>query len=305
MSSSLISYLDINEARKLTNGVERPSLAALFRSNTFQESIVSSLTDTGRLIVLVSLYVEERRSLELSSSWLYAEMFDEDDSLARWPRPGARWWSVSRQGASVDHFLTRCEAESQWESDHLRLITQRICHLLSILRRLPLRLLYVYSGWMATTEERSASKKKLSKWVNQNRESREALLHATALFQSIRSQMNPTPLDPWCLLIASLYIWTYITLAKHDSATSTFPQQVVRLDRHLGHATMGKWLEAAQTMDAHIMGIGMLGDADSATRTLQEAINVLRRDGPWGHMGHQISQTLDQILRGLTPSIPD
>jgi hypothetical protein len=66
-----------------------------------------------------------------------------------------------------------------------------------------------------------------------------------------------------------------------------------------------KWLEAARTMDAHIMSIGMLRDANSATRTLREAINIMRRDGPWSNMGHQISQTLDQIVRGLAPSIPD
>jgi hypothetical protein len=233
VARKVIGSLDIHEARKLTDAIEEPSLAALFDSNIFHEGIVSSLTDTGRLIVLTSLYVEERRLLELSSSWLYTQGIDDD-------YPPYRWWSMSRKGTPVDHFFLYCEAESQWESKHLRLITQRNYNLLSLLRRLPLRVLYMYSGWMVTTQERSASKKKLHEWINQNQESREALLHAAALFQFIRSQITPTPFDPWCLLIASRYIWTCITLAEHDSPASTLPRQVVRLDRHLRHATMGK-----------------------------------------------------------------
>ncbi|KAJ6076155.1 hypothetical protein N7499_008136 [Penicillium canescens] len=249
-----------------------PSVAELFGKNILTEEILSSLTDTGRLIVLVTLYVEECRALELCTSWVYTQgihAVEYPKNVSHQDHMGSRWGYAAQRETPLDQVFSHFRTEIPSRSQPLESMTRKKYHLLSILRHVPLRLLYVFSGWMTTHQERSAARKQLEGWVNQSREARKALVHAAVLFQSIRNQKTPTPFDPWCLLIASLYIWTYSTLAGHRVRSAmpaaSFSRRIVRLDQPLDPTTARTWLEEAPTMTAHITGIGMLTEPDSAT----------------------------------------
>jgi hypothetical protein len=286
----------------------------ILSSTVLTENTLSSLSDAGRVTVLLSLYVEERRALQLSTSWLYSqgnEALDDQGFAGRGNALGNHQWANSRNQTLQDQIFSYFgrDNRSTSASQPLESLTRNFSRLIFILRRVPLTAIYTYSGWMATAQEKSAVGEHLEEWVNNNKDARECLTHAAALFQSVRSEMTPTPFDTWLLLIASLYIWTFTKLMSRHlqppiSTYSPSPRPL-RLDRPLDAATMRAWLEEMPILTAHITGVGLLMDADSASRTLKEAIKIMRRPAPWAHLSHQIARTLEEVLHGLNPSLPD
>ena len=89
----------------------------------------------------------------------------------------------------------------------LNVLHERVYQVLSILRCVPPRTLYVFSGWKATSRTSNIAREEFSKWIHQEgKKARIALMHAAKLFGCIRSGNINACYDPLCLPIATLFI---------------------------------------------------------------------------------------------------
>lgn len=78
------------------------------------------------------------------------------------------------------------------------------------------------------------------------------------------------------MMAAALCIWTHSKLSKRTGTSSASTGYPLRIDKPNDLLALQSWLIGPQTMSVHITGIGILDEADSASRTLQQTIEILR-----------------------------
>lgn len=295
-------------AAKISQMVEPPSLRQLLGKHALIREIMPELGDAAHLIVLLSLYVEENRILQLTNSWIYSQgihaLNNNNHSECVCIRDGGLWPMSQRQETMLDRYFEYFRLKTQSPSEHplLQDITSKTYHMVSILRLVPLNTLRIFSSWMTTPEKVERARKELESWIEGGYCARKALLHAAALFQSIRDQRTTIHSDPWYMMAASLCIWTHIKLSKRTRIPST--DRPLRIDKTSDSQALQSWLNGSRTMSVHITGIGILDEADSASRTLQQTIKILRRGGSWGQIGRHFAAVFQQVLDGTTPLPP-
>ncbi|KAL9562743.1 hypothetical protein ACKAV7_013095 [Fusarium commune] len=290
-----------------------PKLVDLFCPALLPEDTFSTLGDAGRLITLVSLHAEEHRLSQLFSSWLYFPKFRHRDDQ----EPAINQSAQSRQPANSPRspFFDRVFAllDPKFEPSHgsgaLEATNWRVYRTISILRVVPLRTLFILAGWKTTTQEIDIARNQLEECLNGSPRPREALLHAANLLELIRSQTVGSYIDPWCLTVASMYIWAYSRVAMNClqdvESTEYRKRKTLRLDRPLDPETRQIWLEGLPVFRLHITGIGFLEGSDSGSRTLKEAVRIMRRSTTWRTLNSVLAFPLEQLCHGLSPLVPE
>ena len=287
---------------------EPPSLRQLLGKHALIREKMPELGDAAHLIVLLSLYVEENRILQLTNSWIYLQgihtINNNDHFECECIHDGSLWYTPQRQETMLDRYFEyfRLKTESPSEHPLLQDIISKTYHMVSILRLVPLNALRTFSSWMTTPQKVERAKKELENWIEGGYCARKALLHAAALFQLIRDQRTAIHSDPWYMMAASLCIWAHIKVSKRTEIL--FTDHPLRIDKVSDSQALQAWLNGSWTMSVHITGIGILNEADSASRTLQQTIKILRRDGSWGQIGRLFAAVFQQVLEGTTPSPP-
>lgn len=290
---------------------ETASLASLLGEHSLRQDVVDKLNDSARLVLMTSLYVEEKRLLREMGSWLYTRV--EDRLGGNRDSPAAKPVSSDSKLNSLfskEFEMCRDRAGSDAEPTPLASTHQKTYHLLSILRRVSQRSLNKFFGWMTTQRGTELAKTELARWLNEERRSaREALLHAALLFRMIRDQTMSTYYDPVWLLIAALYMRAYVEIESNPQTQPVgAPQNCkpIRIDYPLDHATKRLWLELSDTTTPlHVTGIGNLNCADSGPRIFKETIRVLTRNTGWSRYGRAAAHTLGLVLRHSTPTLDE
>lgn len=96
-------------AAKISQMVEPPSLRQLLGKHALIREIMPELGDAAHLIVLLSLYVEENRILQLTNSWIYSQgihaLNNNNHSECVCIRDGGLWPMSQRQETMLDRYF--------------------------------------------------------------------------------------------------------------------------------------------------------------------------------------------------------
>ncbi|KAJ6017972.1 hypothetical protein N7451_001351 [Penicillium sp. IBT 35674x] len=157
-------------------------------------------------------------------------------------------------------------------------------HHLMVIFHIPLKSLCTVAGWTATEDAILSTKKELYKWMVDNpRAARKALLHGAILFKSLRSRPLNTYSEAHELLVATLTIWTYISLHPPRSE-DTLTGPIIYLDRHMTDDQERCWILSPNSdSPLYISGVGCILNNSAAVRVLLEAKGCFtRKSHPWG-----------------------
>lgn len=183
-------------------------------------------------------------------------------------------------------------------------------HLFSILRQVDLKTIYSFSGWQANEREIEAAKRDLRSWMRHNPASaRMCLCHAVKIFSTLRSRHHFAHCDPFCLLISTLFIWSFnefvlceLSPTIQETSDGREPPSL-RLDRLVERRPLEEWIQNGGNVRIHIMGVGPLNGRRSSQRLLMECRKILLSRSGWSGLCCGIANAIAQILRGERPSL--
>jgi hypothetical protein len=176
-------------------------------------------------------------------------------------------------------------------------------HTLSILRRIPLRQLYAFSGWQATAAEVDAARGYLESRLRAE-ETRWCVWHAGQVLDALRGEGARRfrgCVDPFYLLIAVLVLWAVDVLSVHDvdeaSGGWDGDRPPTRIDRIRGFDEARAWVgEKGRGGSVHVTNIGVLQGPESARRLLAECRRIMRSGVPWSGVSCGIADALERLL---------
>jgi hypothetical protein len=189
------------------------SLVSLFSSKNIKvHESIKGLQGSARLTAMASIYVEEKRLSRETQSWLFSRLRNSvagEDGKNTATSDSVR----SRRPLDEEFELFKDQQGPGIERSALATTQMKTYHLLSILRRVPSRTLFMCFGWMTTAQGTDTATKELRQLVTEDKRSaREALQHSAILFRTICNQSTATFFDPLSLLIAALYMRVYVQL---------------------------------------------------------------------------------------------
>lgn len=261
------------------------------------------------------MYGEEKRLHQEMNSWLHVPIRDTSqgnlgtDAPTRSPIPAPTARPNQHLDQEFETVAYRLRADSRtMPCSKMRLKTY---HVLSILRRVSQRTLYIFFGWMNTPPRPGVAQRELSRLISEDKKSaREALLHSAVLFRMIRDQSITTYWDPFWLLIATLYMLAFgqiennsLQQSVHDYHPSSSIRQPLRIDQDLNDTTQQSWIESDTNVQLHVTGIGLLDGAESGPRILKEAIRILSQRTGWNQLSSGVAHMLRQVLYGAIPNL--
>lgn len=174
--------------------------------NWASSDVLQQLSDFNKLILLVVLFVEESRAINASQSSALFNFNLENQGTSSNMRP----LSVSYRRLDWKYKLLAPKLFSLSASIGKPDARNTFHHLLGILRHVPRKQLYVYSGWYASEEDMSAAEACLFGWMRDNPAlSRECVAHSGALIGEIGSTATAACYHYLCLLIATSYLWAF------------------------------------------------------------------------------------------------
>ncbi|KAH7208340.1 hypothetical protein BKA60DRAFT_464454 [Fusarium oxysporum] len=287
-----------------------PLFDLLNKSTTVQETI-ERLQGSARLVAMTSVYVEEKRLLEERHSWLFCGLQSSAVGQGQQSTRTSTSDQLMRRQLDQKFELFEGQRDPYANTIPLALTHLKTYHLLSLLRRVPLRFLYMYFGWMTTRRGTQTAKEELSRVImKDNQGARGALRHSAILFRIIRTQTTTTFFDPHSLLIASLYIRVYVeledTLSKEISSNvgpSSSIGRPLRIDQDVEADSLHQWIRLGTRVPLHIAGVGILDGVESGTRVLKEAIRILERRTEWKVLNISMIKVLQQVIDGIPPTI--
>ena len=195
---------------------------------------------------------------------------------------------------------------------------ETLFHVLSILRRTPLKALHQATGWQANEEQKLESRAKLRDFFERSRvEARICLWHATRIFDSTRNSRLLACYDVFSLTVAMGYIHCYCelrlagqnagTAASHHLAQTQKRQQrrITRLDQLRDKPSVEAWIAGCDEGETiHLSGVGLLEGPDQCVRFLRAVERTLTGQIAWRGFSRAFAISFAQLRRGETPSIP-
>lgn len=275
------------------------SIVDIFHGQKPLHHSVKCIGNISRLITMVTFYVKERKLLGEANSWMSLKLYhpSTDQMMHRGPM-------TSPFDDDFQQFELGDQKRGLEPANHF----QKFYHLLSILRYIPLQLLYRASGWRTTQSDPTEASQALENRLQCNvKTTRHLLLHAATLFRTIRNQTFLTASDPLSLLIATLYIWFYCKymIELNSNKLSTDSDTIInpiRVDQDLNMSIQQTWIQSGGHVPVHITGVGCLDKPGSSSRVLKEAIRIMSRQNNWAEFSQVIARALGQVLSGQSPS---
>ncbi|EGY16812.1 uncharacterized protein VDAG_07976 [Verticillium dahliae VdLs.17] len=279
--------------------ITMPTFADLFTSEETFQSYCKDLEEPARIIVMSTVFSEEKKLQRDAQGWLHQRILKQHGIA-----PG--------KGRSCSTALFPLDQEFEMVSQNLpdlapsTEILHKTYHTISILRRVSQTELYLYFGWMTTPEVTQQARENLAYWIQNDLQStKDCLLHAASLFRLIRDQKVTAFSDPFCLLIATIFMRVLVDL--DDAAMSQVNDQypILRVDQEIEDDVRTSWLKGATQFRLYVTGIGLLDGSRSAQRIVKEAIRILNRDTGWKDLCSNVASTLGHLLCGSVPKTPD
>ncbi|OCT49460.1 hypothetical protein CLCR_04577 [Cladophialophora carrionii] len=183
-----------------------------------------------------------------------------------------------------------------------------LCPLLLILRQVPVRRIYSFSGWQVDDSQMEASRRELSSWMSLHpKTTRICLFHAITIFVTLRKRSHISAYDGFALLISSLFIWAYDQIMNGGNPGTGYPDRTptVRLERKIDVPAFGAWVREGFLARIHVTGVGILDGKDSSIRMLQELRRILASRIGWPTLCRVIDFAVAHLIQGQHPRFED
>ncbi|KAJ5758394.1 hypothetical protein N7520_005550 [Penicillium odoratum] len=278
------------------------SLHELFTMNWTSDNALLHSSDFNKMVLYLILFVEERRAIDASHSCALLD-FSHDDQTTH---PNTRaslsyrtldWKYEALASTTVPSPPTNTSNSNSWKT---------IFHLLGIIRHIPLKQLYAYSGWYASEQDIAAAEAYLTGWMRENPTlSRRCVAHAGALLGEIRLAPTTACYHYFCLLIAVLFLWAFERL-KRDVVLEQ-PSQLdslgtlLKIDQFHDPIVRERWVQGDSGILVHITGVGILSSPGSSQRLLKELLRVLGSRTGWPTLRKGLMVCVSTLLNEATP----
>jgi hypothetical protein len=242
-----------------------------------QQRVSADLSEAARLAVLLAAFSQHSHIQDLVPTLRTTQANSPYGLL-----------TISLQDGLDNIVQSYIDTDFMAEQEHCRLLEDCtiMARLAAILSFVPTKLLLQFGHWQISSAARENACHQLRSKVHQyGPRARECVHHAAQLFAHFRGQSLLTHVDPFCLLIATLYLWAYIdsalpssngeNLAAPDSVSGSNNRALVRLDRELSSADRADWKDSGISKRPHITGVGALDTARSHIRLLKEASRIM------------------------------
>jgi hypothetical protein len=273
-------------------------------------------------IIMLDLFLDAKKaSRQRQSSQLlqstFASYFGSQQHATKGPDPLATAPSAvdTANDATIDLSLDLLAFRSHEGQPSARPgHDETLFHVLSILRRTPLKTLHRATGWQANEEQKLESRAKLRDFFQRSRlEARKCLWHATRIFDSTRNSRLLACYDVFSLTVAMGYIHCCCelhlagTAASHHLGQTQVRQQrrITRLDQLRDRSSVEAWIAGCDEEDTiHLSGVGLLKGPDQCVRFLRAVERTLIGQIAWRGFSRAFASSFAQLRRGETPSIP-
>ena len=267
---------------------------------------------------VLELYTDDRlQARQTRSSKMLRTVFGHQGNPAG-QRGGPRSKSSVPTSPSYNP-ITRSLVDEVIDADaHAQLEARRqqpdvVVHVLAILRRIPLPMLYRATGWQTDEDGRAASGARLGRFLHRDgAAARKCLWHAATIFMELRSVRHFACYDAFSLCVAVCYIWSYAHLGpktRHpapqpgDTDPSRPQRATLRLDGLSKRRDVERWIVSGGDTDIHITGIGLLSGSNSRFLLLTEAIRILTNQPAWSGFCRGLARAFLQLRRGELPNL--
>lgn len=280
------------------------SLKELFSLSWTANNAFVLSSDFTKLILHLVLFVEERRAIDASNSCALLDFSHGNQIPDSTTRPPTSYRTLDWK-----YELLAATDESSTSTSTSILETRNIfSHLLGIIRHIPLKQLYAYSGWYASEEEITASGTYLANWMQHNPVlARNCVVHAGAILRQVRSTSTTACYHYFCLLIAMLYLWSFERLKPDASTTREQSCQlditgtVLKIDQRHEPRVRERWVEGSPGILIHITGVGMLSASGTSQRLVKELLRVVVSRTGWPTLRKGLIICISQLLNEASP----
>ena len=254
------------------------------------------------LVIFLTFYVEERRVLGTSQPWFAPEHILDVRGRAFFEWPDDLVSLRTSTDRHCDPIIDRFKGLVTVDQSAPNQIMKLVYHTINIIRRTPLRCLYALTGWQANFEQMGIAAASLSRWMQQNPAfARESLLHAAALYNDLYDAGSGAGIHHLAFLIATLYIWAYVSLNGEGSGQldiSNRPCHPLRLDKPLSAYEWRSWVLGISDAPIYVKGVGMLVNQESALRVLKGFRKSLSRYRSWPSLRYGLLYAVTEIIEG-------
>jgi len=287
---------DANMAQGLVSQI---SICSLFARFTIDPDIANDCTESARVALILAAFSQHTSMTDLVRTIV----------APRQPSPYAAV-AVHLDGCLVNISRTLLSCAPSHAQFPYSLASQSavLTRLVAILAFTPTGLLHPFSRWQTTPHGTDSARKRLRLIMNQDSiRTRECALHAAKLFEHFRGQPQLIHIDPFCLLIATLFLWAFIDLViVHDvgaSTSSTGPQsKIVRIDQVLDGDEKDTWIKQGSDMRPHITGVGILDSGRGSVRLLKETAKIMGSGARKSTLAVSLSSILSSSAEGNIPN---
>ena len=182
--------------------------------------------------------------------------------------------------------------------------SQSLIDLISIFRFVRRPILWAFTGWRTTPEERQHTCSVLSRdFAARPQHARQCLRHAARLFDHFRSVSKMVLWDPYCFLVAVLFIWAYDQLGVASSRPTDHSRhreevQTSTIERRLDSSASSFSQGEESPSDLHIIGVGKLGGPQSSIRLLEEARRIFLVHGEESRLARVLATAMLRFAQG-------
>jgi hypothetical protein len=173
-----------------------------------------------------------------------------------------------------------------------------LVHVISILRDIPLRMIYASVGWEANVAEMQQTRERLKGYLRRNPSTaRICLWHAARIHSSVRNYRYPACYAFLSFAIAVSYILLYDQILERTDTQG----DVIRLDKLKEKTNVDVWARDGEGSKVHITGIGILNSTESSRRLLVDAGNILQSQKPWRNISEPLANCFAQMSQNRSP----
>ncbi|CAH0043489.1 unnamed protein product [Clonostachys solani] len=269
-----------------------------------------------RLLLTVTLFVEENMELLRTKSWL-AEGISNPSSLAR-SRSSTQPTLERDTPFRLQNRIKAMDADFNllqpnftiypFVSD-LSIMEACMYHEVHIMRHVRLEGLYALTGWQASKTYIDIAERDFKLWLHDHQPTiRKCLWHAATLLSTLHSRRHMTLWEPLCFLTRAIFLWAYL---KHADSKTVQPsssehmienQKALRLDRLTKADERNAWIDHGFNGNVHVTGIGNLNPGEHPNRVLEELHRYLISQTGTANLAGGIAKAAMQVCRGLPPS---
>lgn len=276
------------------------SICDAFASASTLQKVPESITEAAQLGLLLTAFSQYSQILDLVQAVSTPQHVSPYDGLA-----------ASLQTCLANISQHCLERSLIIEQEHLGILDDCavIARLTAILSFAPQRLLLQFGYWQTSSATSQEARQQLRQLMLQHdQRTRECAYHAAQLFAHFRKRTKLSHIDPFCLLVATVFLWAYIELFVQNPEPETSSSGcragvLVRLDLGLDDIERTHWIRSGGGQRPHITGVGTFDTSRSHVRLLKEASRIMGIGPPRSRLAAGISRMLYIQALGHLPVI--